>query len=52
MHDLGLARVEWALSDSIAVLKDGRLIADDLPEAISRNAEVQAAYFGGGIFRA
>jgi branched-chain amino acid transport system ATP-binding protein len=38
-----------ALSDSIAVLKDGRLIADDAPEAISRNAEVQAAYFGGGV---
>ena len=36
------------LSDSIAVLKDGRLIADDTPEAISRNPEVQAAYFGGG----
>jgi branched-chain amino acid transport system ATP-binding protein len=36
-----------ALSDSIAVLKDGRLIADDVPEAISRNPEVQAAYFGG-----
>ena len=36
-----------ALSDSIAVLKDGRLIADDTPEAISRNALVQAAYFGG-----
>ena len=38
-----------ALSDSIAVLKDGRLIADDTPEAISRNVDVQAAYFGGGI---
>jgi len=38
-----------ALSDSIAVLKDGALIADDTPEAISRNAEVQAAYFGGGL---
>jgi branched-chain amino acid transport system ATP-binding protein len=37
-----------ALSDSIAVLKDGRLIADDSPEAISRNPDVQAAYFGGG----
>ena len=37
-----------ALSDSIAVLKDGRLIADDTPEAISRNVDVQAAYFGGG----
>jgi branched-chain amino acid transport system ATP-binding protein len=38
-----------ALSDSIAVLKDGRLIADDTPEAISQNKEVQAAYFGGGV---
>ncbi len=37
-----------ALSDSIAVLKEGRLIADDSPAAISRNPEVQAAYFGGG----
>jgi branched-chain amino acid transport system ATP-binding protein len=36
-----------ALSDSIAVLKEGRLIADDTPEAIGENAEVQAAYFGG-----
>jgi branched-chain amino acid transport system ATP-binding protein len=36
-----------ALSDTVAVLKDGRLIADDTPEAVSRNAEVQAAYFGG-----
>jgi branched-chain amino acid transport system ATP-binding protein len=37
-----------ALSDSIAVLQDGRLIADDTPAAISENALVQAAYFGGG----
>jgi branched-chain amino acid transport system ATP-binding protein len=37
-----------SLSDSIAVLKDGRLIADDTPAAITRNPEVQAAYFGGG----
>ena len=35
-----------SLSDSIAVLQDGRLIADDSPEAISRNPQVQAAYFG------
>jgi branched-chain amino acid transport system ATP-binding protein len=38
-----------ALSDSIAVLKDGRLLADGPPDAISRNPEVQAAYFGGGV---
>jgi branched-chain amino acid transport system ATP-binding protein len=36
-----------ALSDTIAVLKDGRLIADDVPAAISASREVQAAYFGG-----
>jgi len=41
-----------ALSDAIAVLKDGRLIANGTPEAISRNAEVQAAYFGGDARRA
>jgi branched-chain amino acid transport system ATP-binding protein len=35
-----------ALSDSIAVLKDGRLIADGPPAAVSASAEVQAAYFG------
>jgi branched-chain amino acid transport system ATP-binding protein len=38
-----------SLSDSVAVLRDGRLIADDTPEAIGRNPEVQAAYFGGGV---
>ena len=36
-----------ALSDSIAVLKDGVLIADGAPEAVSADPEVQAAYFGG-----
>jgi branched-chain amino acid transport system ATP-binding protein len=41
-----------ALSDTVAVLKDGRLIADDTPEAISANPDVQAAYFGGGTARA
>ena len=35
-----------ALSDSIAVLQDGRLIADGSPAAVSASAEVQAAYFG------
>jgi branched-chain amino acid transport system ATP-binding protein len=44
--------VLMALSDSIAVLHEGRLIADDTPEAISRNPEVQEAYFGGGRSRA
>jgi branched-chain amino acid transport system ATP-binding protein len=35
-----------ALSDSIAVLKDGRLIADGSPAEVSASREVQAAYFG------
>jgi branched-chain amino acid transport system ATP-binding protein len=39
--------VLMALSDSIAVLHDGRLIADDTPEVISQNQVVQEAYFGG-----
>jgi branched-chain amino acid transport system ATP-binding protein len=43
--------VLMALSDSIAVLHEGRLIADDTPEAISKNREVQEAYFGGGRSR-
>lgn len=38
-----------SLSDSIAVLKEGRLLCDDTPEAIANNAEVQAAYLGGGV---
>jgi len=37
------------VSDSIAVLKEGRLICDDTPEAVSKNEEVQAAYLGGGV---
>jgi branched-chain amino acid transport system ATP-binding protein len=43
--------VLMALSDSIAVLHEGKLIADDTPEAISINQEVQEAYFGGGRSR-
>ena len=43
--------VLMALSDSIAVLHEGRLIADDTPEAVSKNREVQEAYFGGGQAR-
>jgi branched-chain amino acid transport system ATP-binding protein len=35
-----------ALSDSIAVLQNGRLIADGPPALVSASAEVQAAYFG------
>jgi branched-chain amino acid transport system ATP-binding protein len=43
--------VLMALSDSIAVLHEGRLIADDTPEVVSKNQEVQEAYFGGGRSR-
>jgi len=43
--------VLMALSDSITVLHEGKLIADDTPEAISKNKEVQEAYFGGGRSR-
>ena len=39
------------LSDSIAVLQDGRLIADGDPDAIHRSKEVQEAYLGGGTSR-
>lgn len=39
------------LSDQIAVLQDGRLIADGDPEAISRNEVVREAYLGGGSRR-
>lgn len=38
-----------SLSDSIAVLKDGGLLCDDVPEAVVQNQEVQAAYLGGGV---
>ncbi|HEU4963488.1 MAG TPA: ABC transporter ATP-binding protein [Bacilli bacterium] len=35
------------LSDSLAVLFNGRLLADDTPEAIMNNDLVQSAYLGG-----
>jgi branched-chain amino acid transport system ATP-binding protein len=38
-----------ALSDSIAVLKDGALICDDNPQAVACNEAVQEAYLGGGV---
>ncbi len=37
------------VSDSIAVLKEGRLICDDTPDAVASNKEVLEAYLGGGI---
>ena len=37
------------VSDTIAVLKEGQLICNDTPEAVSNNEEVQAAYLGGGV---
>ena len=38
-----------ALSDSIAVLQEGRIICDDTPEAVSNNQTVLDAYLGGGV---
>ncbi|MCP4669476.1 MAG: ABC transporter ATP-binding protein [Deltaproteobacteria bacterium] len=40
------------LSDTIAVLQEGRLIADGDPEEISKSDAVQEAYLGGGAKRA
>ena len=39
------------LSDTIAVLQEGRLIADGDPEEISKSEVVQEAYLGGGAKR-
>ena len=56
-HDRTILLVEhkmdmiMTLSDSIAVLQDGRLIADGDPETIHRSKEVQEAYLGGGAKR-
>ena len=38
-----------AVSDSIAVLQEGRIICDDTPEAVSNNEDVLKAYLGGGV---
>jgi branched-chain amino acid transport system ATP-binding protein len=38
-----------SVSDAIAVLKEGRLICDDTPQAVANNEEVLAAYLGGGV---
>ena len=39
------------LSDKIAVLQEGKLIAEGNPEEIYRNRAVQEAYLGGGMRR-
>jgi branched-chain amino acid transport system ATP-binding protein len=39
------------LSDTIAVLQEGRLIADGDPDSVHRSKEVQEAYLGGGAKR-
>jgi branched-chain amino acid transport system ATP-binding protein len=39
------------LSDTIAVLQEGRLIADGDPDEIRNNKAVQEAYLGGGARR-
>lgn len=38
-----------AVSDSIAVLKEGCLICDGSPQAVAQNKEVQEAYLSGGV---
>ena len=42
-HDMG---VVFDLADRIVVLLDGRVVANDTPEAIRRNPLVRAAYLG------
>lgn len=44
-HKIGII---LSMSDTIAVLQNGVLIADDTPENIQKNQKVQDAYFGGG----
>lgn len=44
-HKIGII---LEISDTIAVLQNGVLIADETPEEIRLNEKVQRAYFGGG----
>ncbi len=37
------------VSDTIAVLKDGRLLCDGSPDTVAQNQEVQEAYLSGGV---
>lgn len=42
-------KIIMGISDTIAVLQNGVLIADDEPAKIRKNKAVQEAYFGGGV---
>jgi len=44
-HKIGMI---MEISDTIAILHNGVLIADDVPDKIRNNADVQRAYLGGG----
>jgi branched-chain amino acid transport system ATP-binding protein len=48
-HDM---RMVMGVSDRVVVLNQGRLIAEDAPEAIQRHPEVIRAYLGEGAKRA
>jgi branched-chain amino acid transport system ATP-binding protein len=37
----------FRIADRITVMVNGAVIASDAPDAVRRNAEVQAAYLGG-----
>ena len=41
LHSKGVRK-----GDRVAVLHQGRLIVDDMPEAVRRNSEVREVYFG------
>ena len=43
-HDVDIV---LSISDVVTVLAAGRVLAEGEPDEISRNPEVQAAYFGG-----